>query len=95
MPIKHSKQNWTIGQTVKVGFLSLKVIEFTPTPGDHRPDTYTLVGTKGARYIFTPHYGLERIAGVYVETAQVETVSNTHCPVPVATTGGRYFRVGE
>jgi len=59
--IKNTKQNWTVGSTVKVGFLSLKVIEIIPTPGDGLPDQYLLENSKGKQYIFTPHYGLEAV----------------------------------
>ncbi len=55
------KQNWTPGQMVKVGFMTLKVIEKIPTPGDYMPDKYLLESTKGKQYHFTPYYGLEVI----------------------------------
>ncbi len=58
--ITRTKQNWTPGQTVKVGFMSLMVTKIIPTPGDYRPDQYRLVNPKsGKAYIFTPHHGLE------------------------------------
>ena len=61
--ITRSKQNWEIGQTVKVGFLSLKVVATQPTPGDYRPDIYHLTNLDGTRkYEFTPHFGLERVS---------------------------------
>ena len=60
--ITRSKQNWAVGATVKVGFLSLTVTAIEPTPGDGRPDVYHLQSGKGTRYTFTPHYGLERVA---------------------------------
>jgi hypothetical protein len=63
--IKNSKQVWEVGQTVKVGFLSLVVTAKEPTPGDFAPDAYLLmgVGKNGAirEYRFVPHNGLERI----------------------------------
>jgi len=58
--ITKSKQDWNIGQTVKVGFLSLRVVAVEPTPGDYRPDIYHLENAKGVKYTFTPHFGLER-----------------------------------
>ena len=61
MPITNTKQNWEIGATVKVGFLSLKVVGFKATPGGHDPDEYELESAKGVRYIFSPHNGLYRI----------------------------------
>jgi hypothetical protein len=63
--IKNSSQVWEVGQTVKVGFLTLVVTAKEPTPGDHRPDAYLLMGTSKAgairEYRFVPHHGLERI----------------------------------
>lgn len=58
------KQTWTIGATVKVGFLTLRVSNLIPTPGDYRPDVYVLVDPKhdGRVYHFTPHFGLQRVA---------------------------------
>ena len=63
MPINNTKQDWSIGSEVKVGFMRLKVIGFTPTPGDWAPDCYTLVSLNGERrtYEFVPHMGLTRI----------------------------------
>lgn len=60
MAITKSKQNWEVGQMVKVGFMTLKVISLELTPGDYRPDIYHLESSKGVAYTFTPHYGLER-----------------------------------
>ena len=58
--ISNSKQDWTAGQTVKVGFMSLTVVRAIPTPGDYKPDAYILE-SKGRYYRFVPHNGLERI----------------------------------
>lgn len=59
---KHlTHQTWEPGHTVKVGFMTLKVLEKIPTPGDGMPDKYLLESAKGKRYEFTPHYGLEAI----------------------------------
>lgn len=59
--IKNSSQSWEIGNTVKVGFLTLTVIRKEPTPGDYKPDRYHLINTQTLKeYTFTPHYGLER-----------------------------------
>lgn len=60
MAISNSRQNWTVGQAVKVEFMQLTVTGFVPTPGDYRPDQYELVSAKGVKYTFTPHFGLER-----------------------------------
>lgn len=60
MPITRSKQTWAVGERVKVGFMSLTVTGFEPTPGDYKPDMYHLESENGRTYTFTPHYGLER-----------------------------------
>jgi hypothetical protein len=59
--ITKTKQNWTPGATVKVGFLTLTVVRAIPTPGDFAPDEYILRNTKGQLYSFVPHHGLCRI----------------------------------
>jgi hypothetical protein len=60
--ITRSKQSWTIGSKVNVGFLKgLTVVEAIKTPGDYKPDIYILVAANGARYEFTPHNGIARI----------------------------------
>lgn len=61
MAIKHSRQKWDVGQTVKVGFMTLTVTAIEPTPGDFLPDAYLLVSAKGVAYRFVPHNGLERL----------------------------------
>jgi len=59
--ITKTKQNWSVGQTVKVGFLSLVVERAIPTPGDFQPDAYILTSADGSRfYRFVPHYGCVR-----------------------------------
>lgn len=57
--IQNSKQKWEVGQTVKVGFLSLQVLAKIATPGDWLPDAYAL-GSNGKFYKFIPHNGLTR-----------------------------------
>ena len=47
-------QDWSIGNTVKVGFLSLFVKEL-------KGNIYILESTKGTLYEFEPHIGLNRI----------------------------------
>lgn len=59
--ITESRQDWSVGSWVKVGFLSLRVVACEATPGDYRPDRYILESAKGVRYAFTPHLGLERL----------------------------------
>jgi hypothetical protein len=57
--IRNSKQNWTVGSTVKVGFLTLVVKAAIATPGDGLPDVYFLTNVAGTKlYEFTPHKGL-------------------------------------
>lgn len=56
-----SKQRWEVGETVKVGFMSLRVCAKVPTPGDYAPDAYALTNASGDRfYRFVPHNGCER-----------------------------------
>lgn len=57
-----AKQNWNIGDIVKVGFVAgLKVVEKIATPGDYRPDLYVLEqAATGRWYSFVPHNGLTR-----------------------------------
>ena len=60
--INKSKQDWSTGATVKVGFLTLIVKQIELTPGDYKPDAYILTNTAGDKtYRFVPHNGLERI----------------------------------
>lgn len=60
--IKNSKQNWSIGSVVKVGFMQLKVIN-ARAEHDYLPDIYTLESLDGKRtYEFIPHNGLTRVA---------------------------------
>lgn len=55
-----AQQDWTAGQTVKVGFMVLEVIAKIPTPGDFMPDAYALKSSNGTFYRFVPHNGLAR-----------------------------------
>lgn len=60
--ITNSKQVWQVGETVKVGFLSLRVCARVATPGNYLPDQYALTNRDGSRfYRFVPHNGLERV----------------------------------
>jgi len=59
--IKNSKQNWTVGSKVNVGFMrGLLILAVVPTPGDLKPDAYVLASAT-KYYKFTPHFGLEEI----------------------------------
>lgn len=61
--ITKTRQNWTVGQPVKVGFLSLVVKAAIATPGDYLPDAYILANQAGTQlYKFVPHNGLEKIS---------------------------------
>jgi hypothetical protein len=59
--IRKTKQDWSIGSTVKVGFLTLRVTGVEAV-FDGLPDIYTLESLDSARhYEFIPHNGLVRI----------------------------------
>lgn len=59
--IKNTKQDWSIGSIVKVGFLSLKVTG-ARAEKDYLPDIYSLESLDGTKlYEFIPHNGLCRI----------------------------------
>ena len=58
--VRNSRQNWSVGASVKVGFLTLMVVAAIPTPGDWLPDAYALTNGKGTSYRFVPHNGLTR-----------------------------------
>jgi hypothetical protein len=60
--IRNTQQHWTHGATVRVGFLTLRVVGVRAIV-DGKPDVYTLTSLDGTRrYEFTPHWGLERLA---------------------------------
>jgi len=59
--ITRTKQNWSVGQTVQVGFLQLRVVGVRAVK-DGMPDIYTLESLDGKKkYEFIPHNGLTRI----------------------------------
>ena len=58
--ITKSKQDWSVGNMIKVGFMSLRVIANRATPGDFKPDAYLLF-SKGNFYEFVPHNGLNKL----------------------------------
>ena len=59
--IRNTKQNWSIGSIVKVGFLSLRVTG-ARSEYDGLPDIYELENINGdKKYEFIPHNGLARI----------------------------------
>ena len=56
--ITRSKQVWQIGEQVKVGFMSLRVMARQATPGDYKPDAYILANARADKfYRFGPHNG--------------------------------------
>ena len=60
--IRNTKQDWSIGATVKVGFLPLIVIS-ARAEKDFLPDIYTLSSLNGKMvYEFIPHNGLTLIS---------------------------------
>jgi hypothetical protein len=57
---RNSKQDWTVGQTVRVGFMSLGVVAALEAAGDGNPGAYIL--TNGTQlYSFVPHNGVSKI----------------------------------
>ena len=57
-----AKQNWNVGQIVKIGFVAgLEIVKKVSTPGDYKPDLYVLRQQGTDRiYRFVPHNGLSR-----------------------------------
>lgn len=63
--MRSKNKSWEVGATVKVGFLSLRVLSVRAEK-DYLPDIYTLESLDGLkRYEFIPHHGLNRIDGGY------------------------------
>ena len=61
MAITLSKQDWSPGSIVKVGFLVLRMIRVEAV-FDGKPDIYTLESLDGSKkYEFIPHMGITRI----------------------------------
>jgi hypothetical protein len=62
MAITNTRQDWSIGKIVKVGFLSLR-IRAVRAVYDYMPDIYELESLDGTRtYEFIPHNGLSRVS---------------------------------
>ncbi len=60
MAITRTKQDWSVGAEVKVGFLKLRVLGVEAIK-DGLPDIYTLESLDGTKqYEFIPHNGLSR-----------------------------------
>lgn len=67
MPIYKNRKNksWEIGQIVKCGFTTLRVIGIKKVR-DGLPDIYILSSLDGkSHYKFIPHNGLHKIKGEY------------------------------
>ncbi len=61
MAITKSKQDWTPGNEVKIGFMRLRVVGVRAVK-DWLPDIYTLESLDGTKkYEFIPHNGLSRL----------------------------------
>lgn len=59
--ITRTKQNWQIGETVKIGFMTLRVIGCRAV-NDCLPDIYQLTSLDGKKfYEFIPHNSLTRV----------------------------------
>ena len=81
--ITKTKQNWTVGSTVKVGFMSLTVKAAVVTPNDYLPDAYILTNAAGTQlYKFVPHNGLEKIS--IFEAKEMLDISENHANKMVA-----------
>ena len=55
MAITNTKQDWTIGKVVQVGFCRLTVVA-------HRNDIVELQSKSGKLYEFTPYLGLYKVS---------------------------------
>jgi len=61
--ISRTRQDWSPGSIVRVGFLRLRVLCSIATPGDYLPEVYALESVDGRSfYRFTPHNGIARVA---------------------------------
>ena len=59
--INKSKQDWSVGNVVKVGFMTLKVLGIKAVK-DGLPDIYIMENPKnGKKYEFIPHNGLQAL----------------------------------
>jgi len=56
---RRAQQDWSVGQAVKVGFLTLDVVARVDGQGINRQAGYRLQNlNNGKRYTFIPHEGL-------------------------------------
>ena len=59
--ITRTKQNWTVGSKVNIGFMKGLVVVSVRSEKDDLPDIYTLKAMNGTMYEFIPHNGLYAI----------------------------------
>lgn len=61
-----AKQDWVVGEVVKVGFMVLRVLKGPiATPGNFHADEYALESLNGSKfYRFTPHAGCFRCSSL-------------------------------
>lgn len=63
--VRKSKQCWEVGETVKVGLLSLRILAKVATPGNYLPDQYALTSADGSRFYHAiPYNGCTRVASL-------------------------------
>lgn len=80
--IRRTNQSWQVGQQVRVGFLTLKVLAAVATPNDGLPDLYFLSNLAGDKlYQFIPHNGLHRVS--VDEAARRMAEFRAHCELVV------------
>ena len=73
--ITKTKQSWSVGATVKAGFVTVVVKAVCATPG--APDAYVCTNTAGTQlYSFVPHNGLTKITAE--EAREMIAVSERH-----------------
>lgn len=76
--ITRTNQRWQVGQQVRVGFLTLKVLAAVATPNDGLPDLYFLSNLAGDKlYQFVPHRGLHRVSAA--EAAETMASFRAEC----------------
>jgi hypothetical protein len=61
--MKNQRENWTVGEIVRVGFLSLRIIgNKIATPGNYAADEWPMESLNGKGfYRFIPHRGLYKM----------------------------------
>ncbi len=63
MSIRKTKQDWSVGAEVRIGFLNLRVTGGPRVVNDGLPDIYDLESLDGhVRYEFIPHNGIHRVS---------------------------------